>query len=365
MKSKYFDHNATTPPLPAALAAMEASHEEGFANAASVHDFGTKARYLVEKARHDIAALLNVAPECLFFTAGGTEADNIALYGALSRSDKGLVVCPKIEHPAVRLPIAHWAKVFGHEVRFVDAGDDGRVDPSVYEDATIGALMFANNESGAIQPVAEARKACKGFFHCDAVQSVGKVPVDFAALDIDSAALSAHKFYGPKGIGLLYLKEPKGFPPFVLGGSQEGGIRPGTMNVPGIVGMATALVEAIKNVEAESARLRGLRSLLLNQLEGLGVKFAVNGGLDECLPNTVNIWLEGQAAGDVVRRVANQGYGISAGAACASGTTEAVPSPVLLGMGLTPERAKQSVRISMGHANTEESVKGLAAAIAG
>jgi cysteine desulfurase len=345
----YLDHNATTPVDPRVIDAMVPVLREGFGNPSSLHWFGQRARAVLDEARGQVAALVGAQPAEVVLTGSGTEADNMALRGvaAMAREPRRAIVYSAIEHHAV----VHTARALAEEgwpVQAVRVGVDGLVDmddlrAKVDDGTALVALMLANNETGAIQPVAEAARLAHergALFFCDAVQAVGKIPVDFAALDVDLLALSAHKFYGPKGAGALCVRRGTRLKPLLRGGSQERNRRAGTENVAGLVGLG------------EAARLAALR----NRLEGrlLALPGARRNGDGPRVPNTCNVSFEGVEAESLLMALDLAGVAVSTGAACAAGAVE--PSHVLRGMGLPAERVQGSLRFSLGRSNTEEQV---------
>jgi cysteine desulfurase len=357
----YLDHNATTPMDPRVVDAMVPVLREGFGNPSSLHWFGQQARAALDEARGQVAALVGAQPAEVVFTGSGTEADNMALRGvaAMAREPRRAIVYSAIEHHAV----VHTARALAEEgwpVQGVRVGADGLVDmddlrAKVDEGTALVALMLANNETGAIQPVAEAARLAHergAVFFCDAVQAVGKIPVDFAALGADLLALSAHKFYGPKGAGALCVRRGTRLKPLLRGGSQERNRRAGTENVAGLVGLGVAARLARAELEPQAARLAALR----NRLEGrlLAIPGARRNGDGPRVPNTCNVSFEGVEAESLLMALDLAGVAVSTGAACAAGAVE--PSHVLRGMGLPAERVQGSLRFSLGRSNTEEQI---------
>jgi len=365
----YLDHNATTPVDPRVLEAMLPALREGFGNASSLHWFGQQARAALDQARADVARLVGANPAEIVFTSSGTEADNMALRGAagLAPPDRRTIVYSAVEHHAVM----NTAKALAEEgwtARVARVGTDGVVDLddlAAKVDATtaVVALMRANNETGVVQPVAEAARIAhaKGaLLHCDAVQAAGKIPVDVRALDADLLALSGHKIYGPKGVGVLYVKRGTRLRAWARGGSQERNRRAGTENIPGIVGMGRAAALAREELEAESARLGTLRDRLEQRL--LAIPGARRNGERPRVANTSNISFEGIEAESLLMALDLAGIAVSTGAACAAGAVE--PSHVLRGMGLPLERVQASVRFSLGRGTREQDVDRAAAEVA-
>ena len=368
MERIYLDHNATTPLDPRVLDAMLPVLREGFGNPSSLHWYGQQARARLDEARAEVARLVGATPSEIVFTAGGTEADNMALRGAAGAAREGrrAVVISAIEHHAV-LNTAKALAAEGWTVETARAGEDGAVDlddlrAKVDERTAVVAVMLANNETGIVQPSAEAARiarAAGALYHCDAVQAAGKVPIDVRALDADTLALSAHKFYGPKGVGSLYVKRGTKLAAWVRGGSQERNRRAGTENVAGIAGMGRAAALAVADLAAEGPRLCALRDALETRL--LAVPGARRNGEGVRVPNTANVSFEGIEAESLLMALDLAGIAISTGAACAAGAVE--PSHVLRGMGLPAERVQGSIRLSLGRSTTAEEVDRAAAAV--
>ncbi len=360
----YLDYHATTPVDPRVLAAMLPFFSEEFGNAASKsHAFGWHAEEAAEAGREEVARLVGASAKEIVWTSGATESDNLAIKGAAQfHREKGrhLVTC-KTEHKAV-LDSMHALERQGFEVTFLDVERDGRLDPgrveaAIRKDTILVSVMHANNETGVLHPVAEigriARKA-GALFHCDAVQSIGKVPFDVEAANVDLASISAHKMYGPKGIGALYVRRK---PRVRLvaqmdGGGHERGFRSGTLNVPGIVGFGKAAEIARAEREAEAARVLALRERLRRGIEeGLDL-VTFNGSLEHRLPGNLNVsfaWVEGEALMMAMKDVA-----VSSGSACTSASLE--PSYVLRAMGISDELAHSSIRFGIGRFTTEEEI---------
>ncbi|PYQ14745.1 MAG: cysteine desulfurase NifS [Acidobacteria bacterium] len=361
MSRIYLDHNATTPLDPRVLEAMLPVLREGFGNPSSLHWFGQQARAAVDIAREQVASLIGASPGEIVFTASGTEADNTALRGsaAAAREPRRKIVTTTIEHHAVM----NTAKALAEEgvpVESVRAGAGGVVDLDdlrAKADArtALVAMMLANNETGIVEPVAEAVRVARehgALVHCDAVQAVGKITVDVRALDVDTLALSAHKIYGPKGVGALYVKRGTRLKAFVRGGSQERNRRAGTENVAGIVGLGRAAELAREEMAGEAARLAGLRDRLEARL--LALPGALRNGEGPRVPNTTNLSFAEVEAESLVMALDMAGLAVSTGAACAAGAVE--PSHVLRAMGLPLERVQASLRFSLGRTTTAEQV---------
>jgi cysteine desulfurase len=364
----YLDHNATTPLDPRVLEAMLPVLRDGFGNPSSLHWYGQQARARLDEARAEVARLVGATPSEIVFTAGGTEADNMALRGAAgaAREDRRRVVITAIEHHAV-LNAARALAAEGWTVESARVREDGAVDlddlrAKVDERTAVVAVMLANNETGVVQPASEAARiahAAGALYHCDAVQAAGKIPIDARALDADTLALSAHKFYGPKGVGVLYVKRGTKLAPWVRGGSQERNRRAGTENVAGIAGMGRAAALALEDLATEGPRLAALRDALETRL--LAIPGARRNGDGARVPNTANVSFEGIEAESLLMALDLAGIAISTGAACAAGAVE--PSHVLRGMGLPMERVQGSIRLSLGRSTTTEAIDRAAAAV--
>jgi cysteine desulfurase len=365
----YLDHNATTPVDPRVLDAMLPVLREGFGNPSSLHWYGQQARALLDEARAHAARLVGATPSEIVFTASGTEADNMAVRGAAgaAREPRRTILYSAIEHHAV-MNTARALAEEGWPVEVIRVGADGLVDlddlrAKVDATTALVAVMRANNETGVIQPVAEVARiahAAGALVHCDGVQAAGKIPIDVRALDVDTLALSAHKFYGPKGVGMLYVKRGTRLKPWARGGSQERNRRAGTENVAGIVGLGRAAALAADDLLAEAPRLEALRDRLEQRL--LAIPGARRNGEAPRVPNTANVSFEGIEAESLLMALDLAGIAVSTGAACAAGAVE--PSHVLRGMGLAMERVQGSIRLSLGRATTAGAVDRAADAIA-
>lgn len=361
----YFDHNATTYAREEVVAAMLPYFRERFGNASSLHFFGQENRDVVDRARASVAALIGAEPEEVIFTSGGTESDNLAIRGmAKARSRGGAggagarrIVTSDIEHPAV-LKTCQDLTSEGFAVTYVPCAKDGvvRVDlveEALTSDTTIVSVMLANNETGVIQPVAEiaALAHARGVpVHVDAVQGVGKIPVDVGSLGVDLLSLSAHKFYGPKGIGALYVRRGTPLEPIYTGGSHECGLRPGTENIPAIVGLGEAARISKEELPREMERIGALRDRLeRGVLERVRDVLVVGAGAPR-VPNTSSLVVHRVEGEAITLNLSMRGFAISSGSACASGANE--PSHVILAMGFDPASAQGAIRISLGAENT-------------
>ena len=368
MRRVYLDNNATTPVLPEVLEAMRPYFGERFGNASSIHHHGQETRAAVERARESVAALLGCRASEVVFTSGGTEGDNLAVFGPARPGDH--VITSTIEHHAVLNACKHLAAK-GCDVTYLPVDGRGLVDPAAVKRAVrsntkLITIVFANNETGVVQPVAEIGKIAAEadiYFHTDAVQAAGKVPIDVNKVGCDLLTISGHKFHGPQGVGALYVRKGTQLEPMLYGGSHERSRRAGTENVPGIVGLGKAAELASAGLERDNERGDDLRmddqtmaaardrlERELLKIEGTGL----NGEGAPRVPNTTNIYFDGIEGEALVIALDLKGLAASTGAACSSGAIE--PSHVLTAMGLRPDRAKASIRFSLGKQNTSEDV---------
>ena len=366
----YADNAATTPVHAKAAEAMLACLKEEYGNPSSLHTVGQRAKELLDQARADMAACLGAEAREIYFTGGGSEADNQALLtGAMLGAKKGKkhLITTAFEHHAVLHAMKRLEKL-GFTVTYLDVHEDGVVRPedvaaALTEDTALVSVMLVNNEIGTLQPVAEIAKLCheKGVLvHTDAVQAVGHIPVDVKALDVDMLSLSGHKFHAPKGVGALYCR--KGIRPEILieGGAQEFGRRGGTENLPGIVAMAAALKEATENLDREMDRVTALREKLIAGLETIPHS-RLNGNRTLRCPGTVNFCFEGIEGESLLLLLDAKGVAASSGSACTSGSLD--PSHVLLALGLPHEIAHGSLRLSLTADNTEAEVDHILAVV--
>jgi cysteine desulfurase len=355
----YLDHNSTTPVDRAVLDAMLPYFADNFGNASSIHSSGQRGRSAVDAARDSVAALIGAKTAEIVFTSGGTEADNLALFGsvAVSNHSRKHIITTAIEHHAV-LNAAQALEKQGIDVTYVPVGASGIVDPqdvlgALRPETILISVMHANNELGTIQPIEEiGRIAAEGdvYFHCDAVQSAGKLPLDVNRLGVDLLSISAHKIYGPKGVGALYVRAGTPLEPQFHGGHHERDRRPGTENVPGIVGFGKAAELARVRLTADSARIESLRDRLEEMLLNSLASVRVNGDRSRRVPNTTNLAFTAAGGEALVIALDLQGVACSTGAACSSGAVE--PSHVLLAIGLSPDEARSSLRFSLGRTTT-------------
>jgi cysteine desulfurase len=360
----YLDHNATTPVDPGVAEAMVRSLTDLFGNPSSVHYYGQQAKASLDDARSAVGALIGAEPAEVVFTSGGTEADNFAIRGAaeaLEHTGRKHLITSGIEHEAVLNTFKAQGRR-GWRTTMVPLDASGIVSPdrlreALTDDTALVSIMHANNEIGTIQPIAElaALAHARGaLFHTDAVQTAGKIAVDVSALGVDLLGLSAHKFYGPKGAGALWIRRGVRLVPTSTGGKQERNRRGGTENMPGIVGMGAAASQAVKKLAAEGPRLAALRDRLENGILAAVPNTDVNGARDRRVPNTTNISFDRVEAESLLIALDLEGVAVSTGSACSSGTLE--PSHVLRAMNLPSHRAQNSIRFSLGASNTEEQI---------
>ncbi len=363
MKRIYMDHAATTPVDPEVVAAMLPFFTENYGNASSMHAFGQEARQAIEQARESIALLIGAKPDEIIFTSGGTESDNFAVKGiAYARKDKGNhIITSAVEHHAVLEP-CHFLEKNGFQVTVLPVDETGLVDPvdvkkAITDKTTLISIMHANNEIGTIEPVREIgaiARECGIAFHTDAVQTFGRIPVNVADLNVDLLSASGHKLYGPKGVGILYIRKGTRIVPFMHGGEQEKNRRASTYNVPGIVGMGKAAELAGEHMEREAARLTSLRDRMIRGiLDGIDHS-RLNGHPVLRLPNNVNVSLEYVEGESMLLSLDMEGIACSTGSACSSQSLE--PSHVLRAIGLPHEIAHGSLRFSMGRVTSDDDV---------
>jgi len=363
MRRIYMDHNATTPLREEVLEAMLPYLREEFGNASSPHSFGRGARKAVEAAREKVAAALGAQPREIVFTGCGTEADNQAIKGvAFANRGKGdHLITSRVEHKAV-LETCQYLEKQGFRATYLPVDEYGLVSPAgvaaaITDRTLLVSVMFANNEVGTVQPIAEIAQVCreKGvYLHTDAIQAVGKLPVDVHQLGLDLLSLSAHKFYGPKGVGVLYVRKGVKIDPLLHGGHQEWGQRAATENVAGIVGLGRAIELRLDEMNAEATRLAALRDRLYEGLVGRIDHIHLNGHPTRRLPGTLDVSFEYIEGEGIIMGLDMAGVAVSSGSACTSGSLE--PSHVLLAMGIHPAVAQGSIRFSLGRENTEADV---------
>lgn len=359
----YLDHAATTPCRPEVVEAMLPYFSQVYGNPSSVHGVGQEARAALDTARDRVARLLGAKAEEIAFTGGGTEADNLVLIGAFlqQKGRKNHLITTNAEHHAV-LHTAEWLRELGADVTILPVDREGRVSPDDVRNAItphtfLVSVMAANNEIGTLYPVAEIGAVCRErdvLFHTDAVQWAGALPLNVAELNADFVVLTAHKFYGPKGVGLLYARRGARFKPVFHGGGQERNRRPGTESVAGAVGLATALELAVQELPEGNARIAALRDRLIEQVLERIPEASLNGPRHDRLPNNANFSLPGAESDLLVLNLDLEGIAASSGSACTAGAIE--PSHVLRALGLSHARLMSAVRLSLGRGTTEEEI---------
>ncbi|HXU37368.1 MAG TPA: cysteine desulfurase NifS [Blastocatellia bacterium] len=365
----YLDNSATTAMAPEVIEVMLPYFAEEMGNAQSVHSFGQRAKAAVEKARREVAALINAAPAEIVFVSGGTEADNLAVRGlAEAHRDRGRhIITTRIEHPAV-LATCEALEGEGFRVTYLPVSNDGLVNLddvscAIAEDTILISIMLANNEVGTIQPIdeigemindARARGMDQLHLHTDAVQAVGKIPVDVEELGVDLLSMSAHKFHGPKGIGALYVRKGTRLAKLLYGGHHERDRRAGTENVAGIVGLGKAAELARTRLSERSGGMRELRDYLESRVTSMIPRVRINGDLDSRVPNISNMSFDGIDGESLLIAMDLKGIAVSTGSACASGSLE--PSHVLQALGLSREQVRGSLRFSLGAYTTREEI---------
>lgn len=359
----YADNAATTKISQTAMKAMISAMENSYGNPSSMHQIGMAANDALQTAREQIARCLGCMPKEIFFTSGGTESDNQAIMSAAmlgAKQNKRHIISTAFEHHAV-LHTLRRLKEQGFEIQLLDVGAEGnitaaQVEEAIRPDTCLVTVMFANNEIGSVLPIAEIGEVCRAhgvLFHTDAVQAAGHIPVNVKKQNIDMLSLSAHKFHGPRGIGALYVKRGIELISLMEGGGQERGKRPGTENLPAIMGMAAALKEECTLMEQNEAKVTAMRDRLIQGLSQIPYSI-LNGSREKRLPGNVNFCFEGVSGESLLLLLDSRGICASSGSACASGALD--PSHVLLSLGLAPEIAQGSLRISLDISNTEEEI---------
>ena len=359
----YADNAATTKISQTAMKAMISAMENSYGNPSSIHQIGMAANDALQTAREQIARCLGCMPKEIFFTSGGTESDNQAIMSAAmlgAKQNKRHIISTAFEHHAV-LHTLRRLKEQGFEIQLLDVGAEGnitaaQVEEAIRPDTCLVTVMFANNEIGSVLPIAEIGEVCRAhgvLFHTDAVQAAGHIPVNVKKQNIDMLSLSAHKFHGPRGIGSLYVKRGIELTSLMEGGGQERGKRPGTENLPAIMGMAAALKEECTLMEQNEAKVTAMRDRLIQGLSQIPYSI-LNGSREKRLPGNVNFCFEGVSGESLLLLLDSRGICASSGSACASGALD--PSHVLLSLGLAPEIAQGSLRISLDISNTEEEI---------
>jgi cysteine desulfurase len=365
------DHSATTPMAPEVLEAMLPYFSEKYGNASSLHGFGMEAKEALEAAREKVAGLLGAIPEEIIFTSGGTESDNLALKGIARRNrEKGKhIITTSIEHPAI-LETCRRLEKEGFEITYLPVTSAGLVDlaaleSAIRQDTILISVMHANNEVGTIQPLEEIGKIAEKrdiYLHTDAVQSIGKIPTDVNALGVDLLSLSAHKLYGPKGVGALYIRKGTKLESIIQGGGHERGLRSGTENIAGIVGLAKAAELSNQTMTTEAERLTKLRDRLAKIVLDTVSNAWINGTMERRLPGNLNFGFKYVEGESLLLFLDAMGIAVSTGSACSSHKLE--PSHVLRSLGLKPEECHGSLRITLGLSNTEEDIDYVAQGIA-
>jgi cysteine desulfurase len=366
----YMDHAATTPTEPEVLQAMLPYFTDRFGSASTLYSLGKETKAAIEQAREKVAQLIGARPEEVYFTSGGTESDNWAITGAAyANKDKGNhIITSKIEHHAV-IETCHFLEKQGFDVTYLPVDADGLINPedvrkAITERTILISIMHANNEIGTIQPVEEIGKVAKEhkiIFHTDTVQSVGSIPVDVNEIGCDALSISAHKLYGPKGVGAMYLRKGTKLLKFMHGGGQEANRRAGTHNVPGIIGLGKAAELAMEKMEKSTARLIDLRDKLIDGIMEKIPDVKLNGHRTLRLPNNVNVSFEGIEGESIILLLDMHGICASSGSACTSGSLD--PSHVLMSLGMKHEQAHGSLRLTLGRENTDWDIKNVLEAL--
>lgn len=364
MKKIYLDHNATTPVHPEVLEEMLPYFKDKFGNPSSIHGFGREAKVALEEAREKVAQLLDVSSSEIFFTAGGTESDNLAVKGtAFANRNKGLhIITSRIEHHAV-LESCKFLEKEGFTITYLPVDSKGVVDPedlrkAIRDDTILVSIMYVNNEVGSIQPLEVISPLVKDkgiYLHTDAVQALGKIPIDMRKLNVDMLSLSGHKIYGPKGIGAIYIRKGVRITPWSHGGHHERSRRAGTENIPGIIGFAKAAEVAFRELDDQNRHLKNLTETFYRKLVETVPDVILNGDLNSRAVNTLNLSFKGVEGESIILSLDLKGVAVASGSACTSGTLE--PSHVLSAMGIAPEIAQGAIRFSFGRNNTIEDVE--------
>jgi len=362
MKRIYLDHAATTPVDPKVMQAMKPFFNKKYGNASTLYRLGQEAKQALDHARSQVANVLQAKSDEIIFTSGGTESDNFALKGiAFANRNKGKhIITTQIEHHAILEP-CNWLEKQGFEITYLPVDRYGLVDLNRLEDAIrkdtlLVSIMFANNEIGTIEPIEDVGKLCREhdvYFHTDAVQAIGKVPIDVNGMSIDLLSMSSHKIYGPKGVGALYVREEVKIDPLLHGGGQEGNFRSGTENVAGIVGFGAACELTKKEMPKEPERQAKLRDRLIKNVLKIENSH-LNGHPTGRVPNNANFWFAFIEGESLILRLDMEGIEASTGSACSSKSLE--PSHVLIGIGLKREETRGSLRLTLGRQNTKEDI---------
>lgn len=363
MRKVYLDHSATTPVHPEVLEAMLPYYKEKFGNPSSIHEYGKVAKVALEEAREKVAKLFNCSPYEIYFTSGGTESDNLAIKGvAFANKKKGKhIITSSVEHHAV-LESCKFLKKEGYEITYLPVDQYGFVDPfdlkkNIKDDTILVSIMHVNNETGTIQPIEELVRIAKEkgvYFHTDAVQSAGKIPIDVGKLPVDLASISAHKIYGPKGVGAIYIRKGTRIIPLSHGGHHERSRRAGTENIPGIVGLGEAVEMVLKDMDKHNKHLKNLTETFFKKLKETVKDIQLNGHPEKRIPSTLNISFKGVEGESIILSLDMKGVAVASGSACTSGSLE--PSHVLSAMRIEPAVAQSSIRFSFGRENVIDDV---------
>ena len=360
MKTIYFDHAATTAVAPEVKEAMEPYFCENYGNASSLYELGYKSKEAINIARVNVAKAINTKPNEIYFTSCGSESDNLAIKGVARahRQNRNHIITSRIEHPAV-LNTCRQLEKEGFKVTYLDVDKNGFIDleelkNSINSKTILVSIMFANNEVGTIKEISRIVHSNNAIFHTDAVQAVGNIKIDVKEMGIDLLSMSAHKFYGPKGVGALYVRDGIDFIQLQNGGHQENDKRAGTENVAGIVGLGKAIEIANDNVMHNNGKLLNLRNYCIEQIKNRIPYIRINGDLNSRLPGNINISFLYVNGKDLVKLLAKKGICTSSGSACSSGLPQ--PSHVLLAMGLSEDIASSALRITLGKENTKEDI---------
>ena len=357
----YLDHAASTPIADSVLEEMMPYFKENFGNPSSIHRYGRIATKAIDSARKRIAELINSSPDEILFTSGGTESNNTALHGIMNQNKGKQLITSSIEHDAILEPCKKLESL-GFDVIYLSVDSEGMVDlvkleSVISEKTTLVSIMLANNEVGTIQPIKEIARICKKhnvLLHTDAVQAIGKIPVDVKDLEVDLMSISSHKINGPKGIGALYIRRGVNLDPFILGGGQENGMRSGTESVANIVGFGKACQIAKENLQNNFIRLQGLRDHLIQRVSSELSHVSVNGHPQMRLPNNAHFTFLGVNGEDLIIKLDEHGIAASTGSACSVKTQKA--SHVLMAMGFTHEKITGSLRLTVGISNTKSEI---------
>lgn len=359
----YFDNAATTPVREEVLQEILPYFREYYGNASSIYSIAKESKKALEAARAKVAAAIGATPDEIYFTAGGSESDNMALRGVVnaSKKEKKHIITTKIEHHAI-LNTCEYARKKGAEVTYLNVNPDGEInidelEKSIKENTRLISVMFANNEIGTIEPIAKIGRLARAYgitFHTDAVQAFGHVPINVARMNIDMMSVSAHKFNGPKGVGFLYVRNIDDFEPLIWGGGQENGKRSGTENVAGIAGMEQAAIQSIKNMSYRMQKEQYLRNYLINRVMNEIDDVKLNGHKFKRLPGNANFSFKNINAAKLVEDMGNEGICISAGSACAAAGGK--PSQVIMAINVQKEYAYGTVRITISHENTRDEI---------